>query len=742
MEIDVNLQESLRGLWLGRGPGSYLTKFFPRLDVGRPHLVPVRSGFNVLYGRNGAGKTQILNALAAASQWEMGPLEGFLLEDPAWSHGWREGETRFSELSGQEVLDAICDAESSEVRMGYSWRFQKGRLGQERLPEVFAIINEFRRAKTVLVTRGLREVSLVESEDGARKDLLPPHSLELVPVLLPDSEAPATRGHLAEMRASLRTALKDAFGDLGYIFEPLSCESWDFEDAMGRSMADVYFGGEDKRAYNEVLEAIDFVTNRWCERWSWSPLFNARNIGEPRSNIWDHPIEFEALALHSSVAAIFLPPVHGETSDAYSYSDFSRATVQPVFTPFQEKESRSAAGDSVDLLQYPDPRHFWPGKSGEVGEEVEESATMYFAERLATLKARLRFLPRFSSALFVGSQFGSPPKAHLMIGPGIRASAGSRAEVRWLEFALAVHEGWVFFDEPEAGLHRTAESDLAMTLISPAWSGRGRSIVSGPHRSGRTIVVATHSPEFLDLPDANILHVDEGRARLLTPFDRESLSILGLRPADLLSRVKTWLLVEGEHERIVLETLFSEELKRLRVSIVVARGGKNMRDIFDSQVLFSFSDARVVALLDNVRARHVQDLWRRARDLASKGRIDEAGELVRGELPPQRSSENLFLGQFLSRALQEGEHERFDACGLSKSDIVLYLSPAAFGIKRSWQDALADYVSSRDGALKPWLSKKFGATFGPDEVRAGLESLDEIPQDFLEVLSALEIAHT
>jgi hypothetical protein len=207
----------------------------------------------------------------------------------------------------------------------------------------------------------------------------------------------------------------------------------------------------------------------------------------------------------------------------------------------------------------------------------------------------------------------------------------------------------------------------------------------------------------------------------------------------MLSRVRTFLLVEGEHERIVFETLFAEELHRLRVSMVVARGGKNMKDIFDSQVLFNFSDARVVALLDNMSAQHIELLWFRAKELAGVGKVDEAGALVRGELPPQRSGENRFLGQFLTRALEDGEHERVGAWGLSKEDVILYLPPAAFGIKRTWEDTLADYEPDRDGSLKPWLTKKFGATFSLDAVRAAVESLDEIPQDFTELLLALDL---
>lgn len=163
-------------------------------------------------------------------------------------------------------------------------------------------------------------------------------------------------------------------------------------------------------------------------------------------------------------------------------------------------------------------------------------------------------------------------------------------------------------------------------------------------------------------------------------------------------------------------------------------------DVFDSQVLFDFTDARVVALLDNMGAESIQGLWGRARQLAAVGKVHEAGSLVRQELPSQQSGENRFLAQFLTRALEDGEHERVGAWGLTKEDIVLYLPPAAFGIKRSWEDALEAYDSAQHGSLKPWLTKKFGADFSLDNVRAAAESLDQIPGDFTNMLLALDMA--
>lgn len=725
MAVDVDFRESLRGLWVSQGVGAYLAHFFPRLKASQPHLIPVRSGINVLYGRNGAGKTQMLGALAAASNWEMGPMDGFLLEDPTWSL-YEEGqsvERRASDLSHLDLLDAVSDEDSTSVDLDWTWGYHRDFIEKVRWPEALELVDEFLQARTFLLTRALRPDSLSDGWLlGPRQRLLPPSATELVPVLLPNAEAPRVRAHLADMRESLRRTHAEVMESLGYVRDERYGE-WEFSDAEGLDYRD-----GDRQ--DEVNSALDAAIGRWRQDWAWSPLLNARNVGKLTSGLDEHPKIYGDLAIHSRNAAAFLPPMLCE--EEREYGDFDSRSAPPIFRPFQEDSSAANLNGPVDEISYT------AGRTGDVSEEEwRQRAQEYFESTVDNLKRRLAFLPGFSSALHAVGGYGSDSEAVLMIANNARASAGSRAEVRWLQFATAQMGEWLFFDEPEAGLHRTAEADLATTLASPAWAIKTRTHKGVTRETPRTLVIATHSPEFLGLSDANILHVDEGQAKELTSVARHNLALLGLRPADLLSRVKTFLVVEGEHERIVFETLLGDELHRLRVGMVVARGGKNMKDVFDSQVLFDFSEARIVALLDNIDAHRVHDLWGRARDLAAIGQVDQAGALVRAELPRKGSGENRFLGNFLTRALEDGEHERVGAWGLSREDIVLYLPPSAFGIKRPWEDVLSQYDPDSDGSLKPWLSKKYGADFSLANVRAAAESLDHIPDDFTALVTAL-----
>ena len=722
MTSNVDLDSSLRGLWLGSGYGSYLTTFFPRLDIGRPHLVPLQPGMNVLYGRNGAGKTQMLNALAAASDWEMGPMEGFILENPSWDRSDMDEESRvtYGDLTAEQILEEIGDSESPAVDLGWTWGYDPGLIGEMHRAHVLAMLAEFQRGGLLMLTRGFHPYSLWGVETPVRKHIVPPRVTEFVPLLLPNQEAPLTRAHMAKMCASLQRVLDEAVNPLGYFRQDLEGGVFTYANGEGSNWRDL-------RAEGPVEDALTEGYRRWRKEWGWSPLANARNLGRLGGDLDEHGYEYRTFAAHSPSAAVFLPPLVIEARQ--TESDFVPGTADPIFMPYQEKAQSSF---DINRLEY----RPWSSKAEAPG-VLHEKAAAFFHEEIEILKQRLAFLPGLSNALHFTFDFDSSDTATLNIGPRVRADQGSRAEVRWLQFARTARGNWLFFDEPEAGVHRTAEADLALCLNSDSWlrTTQPRTYLSSDH--GRTIVVATHSPEFLGLANANLLHVDGGQARQIGPVDRASLALLGLRPSDLLSRIKTFLLVEGEHEKIVFETLFGEELNQLRVGLVVARGGKNMKDIFDSQVLFDFSDARIVALLDNIDAGRVHSLWNRAKDLAATGQVDEAGALVRSELPRQGSGENRFLSQFLTRALEGGEHERVGAWGLQKEDIVLYLPTEAFGIRRTWDDALSAFDASAGVSLKPWLSKKYGADFSLENVRKAAESLDHIPEDFTGLLTFL-----
>ena len=702
MQIDV--KSSIEGLWLAPTPYGYLGDWFGRFRRPLGQFVPLKPGLNVVYGRNGAGKTQLLLAIELASRFKMSSYEGFVLRNP------RVGTQLIFDKSAEEIYEFYRDSESDETDftddLGLSIQLN---TTEENKLRIASIINEFLSKRKCMLARSMA----LKWDDGSRgsaTEMNDPESIQLVPILLPQDEAPVTRAHAKEIASSYST-----------LVESISAQM------------DAFDTDDERRDFSFKVAPDQF--EKWVEGWMWSPLMNQRNFGFVEIEGWAWAPETHAHALiNCESSALFLPSIWSQT-------------VVPKYEEFQERDStdsnfhfslmREGERNAVDG---PQPLILSDGEMGipnyrrkSTPDEIVAETREMRAKYLRGLQGKLSFLPGLGRLHFQTREAnpteGRLQASHLIkLSDGIGASLGSDAERRWLALAREAQArttDWVIIDEPEAGLHRTAEAELAQVLASPAWN------------SGSVIVVATHSPEFLDLANAHVLHMESGNIREFTSTDREELVALGLRPADLLTQIRSFLLVEGEHEKLIFEALFAEELRRLRCKIIVARGGKNMRDVFESQMIFEFSDAKVISLLDNIDAQTVTSLWKAARELAGRGRIFEAGQYVRSGLPGSKSGENRFLSEFLSLALSKGQHERFEVWGLSKGDILYYFSPSDFGLKLSFEDLVREHQEqwkpSGDN-FKTWARKKYRADFSDGAVIKAAQSLDHVPSDFGDLL--------
>ena len=126
----------------------------------------------------------------------------------------------------------------------------------------------------------------------------------------------------------------------------------------------------------------------------------------------------------------------------------------------------------------------------------------------------------------------------------------STAQRRWASLALQLASGLaetalrietlLVIDEPESSLHRRAERHLA----------RGLSRIAT--ELDIKVCIASHSPSFLTITNADLIHVqldENGRTRLspLESFDHSGLDLLsrelGISKADVLQFIKTIVLV-------------------------------------------------------------------------------------------------------------------------------------------------------------------------------------------------------
>lgn len=313
----------------------------------------------------------------------------------------------------------------------------------------------------------------------------------------------------------------------------------------------------------------------------------------------------------------------------------------------------------------------------------------------------------------------------------------SRAENRWACVAVrrALDETAsataLIIDEPEAALHRSAERHMA----------RGLSSVT---TFGPQVIVATHSPEVLDASTTECIHVkkSEGKTGVGTmpAMGPNALAELGLSPSDLLGLYRVFLLVEGEHDEIVIRALCGDILEQARVKIIPIRGGRNLPSSIESQVLFDLSDAHLVAVLDNVRAEEIKDTWLEAQTRFLSGGADDSIEFLSKAFSQRKGDEYGWITKWLSRALKHGVHGRIDPFGLAARDIIEYLPVEALipNAGKTWDELRMEHdlaLPNLDRSkglhdFKRWLTKAYGADTSVSSVRRAAADVESVPEEF------------
>lgn len=189
---------------------------------------------------------------------------------------------------------------------------------------------------------------------------------------------------------------------------------------------------------------------------------------------------------------------------------------------------------------------------------------------------------------------------------GDRADAASRSWAGLHGGPVTIEPGKVrpllIIDEPELHLHAEAQREVSTWLLERA-------------SEGATVIVATHSPVLLGLPPdrALLLRVDRddiGQTKVSRFRDvlgelKDDSKRLGVERADWLQVVRGIVVVEGEHDLKVLRKLFGEELADERLALHAIRGTKNALALVDSDFLAGCGKPLWV-MFDNVRAARLR----------------------------------------------------------------------------------------------------------------------------------------
>lgn len=303
------------------------------------------------------------------------------------------------------------------------------------------------------------------------------------------------------------------------------------------------------------------------------------------------------------------------------------------------------------------------------------------------------------------------------------SEAQRRAYNLVLDITQADANSLLLIDEPETALDRRAVGLLAQRLNAFA------------NVSGIPIVAATHSVEFLSQEGANLVHVarefPSGRSRL-TSVRRDELALrsvqLNLTESEILQLVRTFVVVEGEHDRLVIDGFIGDELRRVGAELVAMRGASKVVTLADAEVIFGYTDASMVVVLDaidNPGALH--EMWLEATGLARRGET----RLARGRISQYRQQHpdpNYEERQILALAqqvLDRGDPSRVRFFGFTAKDIIEYLDPAAFDLETDWPSLRREYDAYKlnKSDFKTWLRLRKGAQINQDTIRAAVESV-------------------
>lgn len=298
-------------------------------------------------------------------------------------------------------------------------------------------------------------------------------------------------------------------------------------------------------------------------------------------------------------------------------------------------------------------------------------------------------------------------------------------------------------DEPEMHLHRSAERHMAEGLLRLT-----RETVD-------YLFVATHAPDLLNVTGAHLYWLDEGKPKPLTGADLTQLEALGLRPSDLLGITRVILLVEGHQDDLILRLTLGDRLRQSRTYVLPLDGGKELAGAVDSQVLYDFSSAHVVGLLDNISPSLVRRVWNDALHLRIEKGPAAAVRHIKDALPGSVSHENRFMRGWLQKAVtKEGgfPYSRMSPFGLTRRDIIEYLpvevfvpSAQSWEVLRERHTELMDSGQMRDSQLrdfKAWVAKTYDSDFEDDRIRAAVAQLGSIPEDFIQLAEECERVST
>lgn len=692
MDKIQELDFDLVGLLLAPREFSYLKTFTsPIFDDNGMQLIELKAGLNVIFGRNGSGKTSLLRMMEAATAGQCSPFEGVVVR---LSESFVKGElSTFERLA--EVFDGKLPRNTPGIFLDDAWSLENS----------VSTLNEWAKERLALISPKYATSLFAEHTPAQPVNLAKGHheyiyrshgklvELEVTPLIRLTEDTPFANHEIK----SLQRLCLAVFGD-----------------SYGIKALEVQIEDKERVPMSVFANSRNFLGGGYGTK----PNDDARFyfLDSLRMNFLTYPQTDDFQRERHSAPEPFISTI----ADGFKVENrgFALGQVSDLLKVIVSQEmKRDLGADLRDLFGH---------KTGKRPPKLLSKALSKISREFG------KAFPIFSSAWAgefsaKGLMMGADPFVSFQ-ATGAEAEQLSESESRWFRLALSTitkAPSLLLLDEPERGLDRNALREVSRKLSSD-WLPQ-------------TVILATsHSPSLLGISNSNAILIKDQK---LVPYSRQELDNLaayGIGPTDLVELHKAFIFVEGEHDKLILEHFFGQELEEISATLIPFRGTKNLPHMTNWSFFMRSTQCPLFLVVDNLNPEILMPAYVGAQQVfRDKGYNQAVSYLQRSINPDAKGSEEAAVVKVMAEAIQWAQPDRFIPTSLAKKDVLMYLPERIFGLDGSWDSLYERFQIERRGDenFKKWIwnSQKIDIQ-NPQEIARKLKSSDFPPHEDLEVL--------
>lgn len=653
----------IEGILIAPREFSYLRTFAaPKFDSNTMEFIRLKPGLNVVFGRNGSGKTSLLKMLDAAAAGRCSPFEGLVIK---LSEGFvRDKIEHYSNVS--RYFGGKIPRNSGGLFLQDGWQFNYSS----------EVLKEWAKTRLALVSPSYMSSLFAEDSPAAHIGSDKGHheyiytslgkvvNLQITPLISVNEDTPNTKNEIEAFKRYCANV---------------------FEINKGGTLPDISDEEKERVPLSLIANNRNYLGSDY------------RTVPNDKSQLW------------------FLDSLPGGFSTYPDTGDFERERysapepfISAIADGFVSSNNGFALESTPNLLKIIANKGLKRAARNNIAVSIATDTSSILVESVKTAiekvsksfeKAfpifRSSYVPKFSDH---GLMMGLDPSV-VFTDTGAFDGQLSESESRWFQLGLATQNkepSLLLLDEPERGLDRNALREIVGKLTSD-WLANS------------VIVAASHSPSLLGVSNSNAILIKDQE---LIPYSRSELNNLkayGIGPTDLVELHKAFIFVEGEHDKIIFEHFFESELSELGATLIPVLGVGKMSHLPDWSFFMRCTEAPLFMVVDNMPNEELIPAYLHAREIFALDGYDSAVTYLKNELNPNgEGNEAAAVVRVLGEAMKLPDPSRFIPCSVTKKDILWYLPPTVFGLNAPWEDLYVEFERTREPKgddFKSWIRR-------------------------------------